>query len=202
MVVTAIFPEAMKLICPLCSKEYIFDTQRIPEQGFRIQCSGCQSKISVNLPEGWRNYSKMKETAAAAQPITEPTDDRYILLADDTEFFRALMSDLLINHGFKVKTAVDGQEALDFYNAAPDSFQLILLDLQMPRISGFGVLETLKNSGKKYPPVIVMTGVHDSHDDIQIVKNMGAAGFLDKSLDPTVAFERIQRVLEQNTVDQ
>ncbi len=201
MALPATFHKIMRLICPLCSKEYVFDPVRIPNQGFRIQCSGCQSKISVNLPEGWRNYGRMKETAAAAQPVAAPADDRYILLADDTEFFRALMSDLLINHGFRVKTAEDGQEALEFFNAAPDKYQLILLDLQMPRVSGFGVLETLKNSGKPYPPVIVMTGVHDSHDDIQIVKNMGAAGFLDKSLDPSVAFERIQMVLGQSTPD-
>ncbi|MFV1956383.1 MAG: response regulator [bacterium] len=193
----------MKLICPLCTKEYIFDTDRIPDQGFRIQCSGCQTKISVNLPEGWKNYKLMEKTAAQAKPVTEPSaDDKFILLADDTEFFRALMSDLLINHGFKVKTAADGQEALEIYEASPESFQLILLDLQMPRLSGFGVLEHLSKSGESFPPVIVMTGVHDSHDDIQIVKNMGAAAFLDKSLDPSVAFERIQMVLNPDAAQQ
>jgi DNA-binding response OmpR family regulator len=45
------------------------------------------------------------------------------------------------------------------------------------------------------PPVIVMTGVHDSHEDIRIVREMGAAGFLDKSLDPSVAVERVKMVL-------
>ena len=193
----------MKLICPLCTKEYTLDTDKIPDQGFRIQCSSCQTKISVNLPDGWKNYKLMEKTAAQAQPDAKPpTDDRFILLADDTEFFRALMSDLLINHGFKVKTASDGQEALEMYEAAPDSFQLILLDLQMPRLSGFGVLEHLSKSGESFPPVVVMTGVHDSHDDIQIVKNMGASGFLDKSLDPSVAFERIQRILNPDAAPQ
>jgi DNA-binding response OmpR family regulator len=45
------------------------------------------------------------------------------------------------------------------------------------------------------PPVIVMTGVHDSHEDIRIVREMGASGFLDKSLDPSVAVERVKMVL-------
>lgn len=200
MVLPAIFQHVMKLICPLCAKEYTFDTDKIPEQGFRIQCSSCQTKVSVNLPDGWKNYKLMEETAAQAKPDAAPSaDDRFILLADDTEFFRALMSDLLINHGFKVKTAADGQEALEMYEASPESFQLILLDLQMPRLSGFGVLEYLSKSGESFPPVVVMTGVHDSHDDIQIVKNMGASGFLDKSLDPSVAFERIQRILKEGS---
>jgi DNA-binding NarL/FixJ family response regulator len=43
-----------------------------------------------------------------------------------------------------------------------------------------------------------MTGVHDSHEDIKIVREMGAAGFLDKSLDPSVAVERIKMVLAEH----
>ena len=105
------------------------------------------------------------------------------------------MSDLLTRQGFKVKTAADGQEALEIFQASPDSFILLLLDLQMPRLSGFGVLEELKNMNRPLPPVIVMTGVHDSHEDIHIVRQMGASGFLDKSLDPSVAVERIKMVL-------
>ncbi len=107
------------------------------------------------------------------------------------------MSDMLVSNGYKVKTAADGQEAMDMFKAAPDAFGLILLDLQMPRLSGFGVLEQLREIDLTVPPVIVMTGVHDSHEDIQIVRDMGASGFLDKSLDPSVAFERIKMVLDQ-----
>ena len=107
------------------------------------------------------------------------------------------MSDLLTKQGFKVKTAADGREAMDAFMASPDSFMLLLLDLQMPKLSGFGVLEELRGMVREVPPVIVMTGVHDSHEDIKIVREMGAAGFLDKSLDPSVAVERIKMVLEE-----
>jgi len=161
-----------------------------------VTCSACGTKMTVQLPPKWRRL--IQDSPAVPAPKKPVTGDgRYILLADDTAFFRTMMSDLLISHGHMVKTAADGQEALEIYEAAPDLFGLILLDLQMPRMSGFGVLEHLAKSARPAPPVIVMTGIHDSHEDIQIVREKGAVAFLDKSLDPSVAYERIEMVLNQ-----
>jgi CheY-like chemotaxis protein len=187
----------MKITCVLCHKEYVFDQAKVPEGGFRIGCSVCGAKYTVSLPDGWRDFGK-------ADPVPEPAtgapdaEDHFILMADDTAFFRSMMSDLLIKNGFKVKTAADGQEAMDIFKASPDSFILLVLDLQMPKLSGFGVLEELKKMQRPLPPIVVMTGVHDSHEDINIVREMGASGFLDKSLDPSVLLERINMILEQN----
>jgi len=124
--------------------------------------------------------------------------EHFVLMADDTAFFRSLMSDLLTKEGYKVKTAEDGHQALETFQASPDSFILLLLDLQMPKLSGFGVLEALKSMQRPLPPIVVMTGVHDSHEDINIVREMGASGFLDKSLDPSVLIERINMILAEN----
>ncbi|MDT8395982.1 MAG: response regulator [bacterium] len=191
----------MKLTCVLCHKEYIFDPGKVPEGGFRVGCGVCGTKYTVTFPDGWREFPSPAQSAqqgeSAAGHDSPGVEEKYILMADDTAFFRALMSDLLTKQGFKVKTAADGQEALNTYNASPGSFRLLLLDLQMPKMSGFGVLEELSRMDGKVPPVIVMTGVHDSHEDIRIVREMGAAGFLDKSLDPSVAVERIKMVLAE-----
>jgi len=189
--------KAMKLTCVLCRKEYVFDPEKVPDGGFRIACGVCGAKYTVALPEGWKHSADQE---ALDNPVVPDAaeDEKYILMADDTAFFRALMSDLLTKQGFKVKTAADGREAMDTFLAAPDAFILLLLDLQMPKLSGFGVLEELKEREGYIPPIIVMTGVHDSHEDIRIVRDMGAAGFLDKSLDPSVAVERIKMVLAEH----
>ncbi len=187
----------MKLTCVLCQKEYVFAPDKIPEGGFRIGCSVCGTKYTVALPDGWRNLT-VRHGPDSPVVSEAAEDEKYILLADDTAFFRALMSDLLNKQGFKVKTASDGREAMDTFMASPDSFILLLLDLQMPKLSGFGVMEELKTMEGYVPPIIVMTGVHDSHEDIKIVREMGAAGFLDKSLDPSVAVERIKMVLAEH----
>ncbi len=188
----------MKLTCVLCQKEYVFDPDKIPDGGFRIGCSVCGTKYTVALPEGWKT-SGDKEAGQAPPQSQVEADEKYILMADDTAFFRSLMSDLLTKQGFKVKTAADGRETLDIFLASPGSFRLLLLDLQMPKLSGFGVLEELKSIvNLNIPPIIVMTGIHDSHEDIKIVREMGASGFLDKSLDPSIAVERIRMVLEEH----
>ena len=187
----------MKLTCVLCQKEYIFDPAKIPDGGFRIGCNVCGTKYTVALPEGWKNAAA-QEGPGGSPAAQKGESEKFILLADDTAFFRALMSDLLNKQGFNVKTASDGREAIDTFLASPDSFILLLLDLQMPKLSGFGVLEELKSiMNINIPHIIVMTGVHDSHEDIKIVREMGAAGFLDKSLDPSVAVERIKMVLAE-----
>lgn len=187
----------MKLTCILCQKEYVFDPDKIPDGGFRIGCGVCGTKYTVALPDGWR-ISTAQHGPDSPADSEAVQDEKYILMADDTAFFRALMSDLLHKQGYKVKTVSDGREAMDTFLASPDSFMLLLLDLQMPKLSGFGVLEELKALDGYVPPVIVMTGVHDSHEDIKIVREMGAAGFLDKSLDPSVAVERIKMVLAEH----
>ncbi len=192
----------MKLTCCLCSKEYIMDPIKIPDAGFRVGCSRCGAKITVLLPEGWREFDKEELVSGLDQVTKAAGNDKYILVADDTEFFRTMMSDLLISKGFNVKVAADGLDAMEMIMAAPEAFQLVLLDLQMPRMSGFDVLEKLKDSEIQVPPILVMTGVHDSHEDMKLVRQMGAAGYLDKSLDPPVAFERIKMVIDaQNNRD-
>ena len=186
----------MKLTCCLCSKEYIMDPVKIPNQGFRVSCGRCGAKITVLLPEGWREYDKEGLVSGLDQITKAAGDDRYILVADDTDFFRTMMSDLLISKGFNVKVAADGLDAMEMIMAAPGAFKLVLLDLQMPRMSGFDVLEKLRDSEVQVPPILVMTGVHDSHEDLKLVRQMGAAGYLDKSLDPSVLYERMKMVLD------
>ncbi len=189
----------MNLTCVLCSKDYIFESEKIAEEGFRLVCNVCGAKYTVALPPGWRDAPPQQETVSPAVSKGAEDDERYILLADDTAFFRALMSDLLTKQGYKVKTVTDGKEAMETFLASPASFRLLILDLQMPKLSGFGVLEELRSTfNLNIPPVIVMTGVHDSHEDIRIVRDMGAAGFLEKSLDPSVAVERIMTILEEH----
>jgi len=172
------------------------DPVKIPDQGFRINCSGCGAKITVFLPEGWRDFDKEDLQSGLDGIIESSNQDRYVLVADDTDFFRTMMSDLLISKGYNVKVASDGLDTMEMILAAPGAFQLVLLDLQMPRMSGFEVLEKLKDSEEEIPPILVMTGVHDSHEDLKLVRQMGAAGYLDKSLDPSVLIERIEMVLD------
>jgi len=78
-----------------------------------------------------------------------------ILVVDDETGIRYLLSDVLSNNGFEVSIAKDGQDSLEQMEA--NSFDLVITDIQMPRLDGIEMLKRMKKSGRK-EKVIIMTG--------------------------------------------
>jgi len=92
------------------------------------------------------------------QPLPVPEENSAmtrVLVVDDDDAIRTLVSRVFIRHGFYVETATDGAEAIVALDAS--SFDLMLLDLMMPHVDGIGVIEHLARSGRASPAVIVMT---------------------------------------------
>lgn len=88
-----------------------------------------------------------------------------ILFVDDDAFYRDLAGTALGEAGFQVHIANDGQQAVAAVTRQP--FDLIVLDLAMPGMSGFDVLETIRTTLMKTDvPVLVITG----NDDTQSVE--------------------------------
>ncbi|MBC8419608.1 MAG: response regulator [Desulfobacterales bacterium] len=78
-----------------------------------------------------------------------------ILVVDDEEGIRFLLSEVLLNQGFEVSLARDGQESLD--KLEEDHFDLVVTDINMPRLDGVAMLKRMKMTGRT-EKVIVMTG--------------------------------------------
>jgi uncharacterized protein (TIGR02266 family) len=78
----------------------------------------------------------------------------------------------------------------------PSDIDIIILDLQMPHIDGFGVLEWMKQNGhvKKFP-VLAVTGVYEPHDVIEKLKALGARGLMTKGFTPEQVIHRINQIL-------
>ncbi len=104
---------------------------------------------------------------------------RRILLAEDDRFLRKAAEATLRRSGFTVIAAVDGEEALRLAQAeVPD---LILLDLIMPKLQGFEVLRSLKESpATAHIPVIVLSNLGQDRD-IQQAMDAGAVAYLVKA---------------------
>lgn len=118
-----------------------------------------------------------------------------ILLVDDDTMIRELFQKLLLDAGFTVDTAADGKEALDKISAG--KFDLILLDIMMPKIDGIGVLDTLNLSKKIHPPIIFMTNLLNDPATKEAVAK-GAIGILTKvNLEPEQFIATIQQVFTQ-----
>jgi len=105
--------------------------------------------------------------------------EKNILIIEDDEFFRELISKSLSSGGFVVSGAVDGQKGIEKAKELKPS--LILLDLLLPSMDGFEVLSNLKKDSETSSiPVLILSNL-GSKEDIDKAVKLGAADFLIKS---------------------
>ncbi len=116
-----------------------------------------------------------------------------ILVADDEEALRTVLSSELASAGYDVTTVADGDEAIQ--NVQQKKFDLLLLDIKMPKVDGFEVLKYIK---KNHPGtrVIMLTGFADLKNAIESKKH-GAEDFVSKPYDLVDLLTTIERVLSE-----
>jgi UDP-3-O-[3-hydroxymyristoyl] N-acetylglucosamine deacetylase len=114
-----------------------------------------------------------------------------ILVVDDEEALRTVLSTELEGEGYQVSTAGDGEEAIKILGS--QQFHLILLDIKMPNVDGFQVLKFVK---QKQPStkVIMLTGFADLKNAIES-KKLGAEDFVSKPYDLVDLLTTVERVL-------
>ena len=120
-------------------------------------------------------------------------DKSRILVVDDEDALRMVLSSELSTSGYDVATASDGDEAITVIKNKP--FDLILLDIKMPKVDGFEVLKFVK---KNYAAVkvIMLTGFADLKNAIESKKH-GAEDFVSKPYDLVDLLTTIERVLSE-----
>ena len=117
-----------------------------------------------------------------------------ILVVDDQLEFRFLLEQVLQRAGYDVMTASDGAEA--FQKVLHNRPDLILLDVMMPVVDGFGVLDTLKADPELSSVPIVMLTARDQARDLARGHRRGADVYLTKPLDRDELLLTVQRLLE------
>jgi class 3 adenylate cyclase/CheY-like chemotaxis protein len=119
----------------------------------------------------------------------------HILVVDDNRLNRLKLSRSLEQQGHTVAAAENGQQALDMLQE--EAFDLMLLDIVMPEMDGYQVLERMKHDGTlRDLPVIVISAV-DEMDSIVTCIKMGAEDYLPKPFDPILLRARIGAGLEK-----
>src|SRR6185312_16035631 len=115
-----------------------------------------------------------------------------ILLVDDDPGIMVAVKQALDAHGYEMRTAVDGVEALASFESDPP--ELVLLDLVMPRCSGLEVCQSIRKSSTI--PIIVLS-VKGSEADIVSVLDMGADDYLVKPFRLAELLARVRAVLRR-----
>ena len=101
-----------------------------------------------------------------------------VLIVDDNEDVRRILTLRLALAGFDVSGAANGREGLDALSG--ERWDLILLDLVMPEVDGFEFLARLRNRPDKPPPVVVMTQYDDAGNRERALE-LGAARYVGKT---------------------
>lgn len=154
------------------------------------------ASIQLQTPLPPEFGGEMMEAPAGEQepaPETRKGDGSCLLVVDDNEMNRQMLSRRLLKSGYKVHSASGGAEALELIES--HHIDLVLLDILMPGISG---LETLREIRRKHTlaelPVIMATALDRSEDIIQALR-MQANDYVTKPLDFPVVLARVQTQL-------
>lgn len=131
--------------------------------------------------------------AAAATPVARATppamEAATILVVDDNEMNRDLLSRRLRREGHTVRVAENGLEAMEMVASSP--FDLVMLDIMMPEMNGYEVLERMKASATlRHIPVIMITAIGDAESVIRCIE-LGAEDHLPKPFNPLLLRARV-----------
>lgn len=117
-----------------------------------------------------------------------------LLIVDDDKELGQMLTEYLGGENFQVTLLRDGNEALERLTVRGDSFDLVILDVMLPSLSGFEVLRRLRHT--QHTPVIMLTA-HGSDIDRIIGLELGADDYLAKPFNPRELVARVRAVLRR-----
>jgi CheY-like chemotaxis protein len=120
-----------------------------------------------------------------------------ILVIDDSTTNIVLLEAILAEKGYQIETALNAKEAfMRIEKQIPD---LILLDLLMPKVSGFDFLEQLrKDERTKKTPVILISAITTDDENTRKINNLETVDFLRKPIDIQYLVKRVEEVLNRD----
>ena len=115
-----------------------------------------------------------------------------ILIIEDEVDISEGISEYLSEVGYEVKVASDGQEGIDLFRQ--NKFDLVLLDIMLPKINGFGVLSQIRETSNV--PVIMLTAMNDDYSQIMSF-NEKADDYITKPFSVVILHKRIEALLRR-----
>jgi DNA-binding response OmpR family regulator len=116
-----------------------------------------------------------------------------VLIVDDESRMRKLVRDFLVKQDFEVLEAPDGEKALDVFYREKE-IALIILDVMMPKMSGWDVCREIRETSKV--PIIMLTAKSDESDEL-LGFNLGVDEYIAKPFSPKILVARVEAILRR-----
>ncbi len=121
-----------------------------------------------------------------------------ILVADDQPNIRRLYEYTLEKNGYRPFVAADGEEVLEVLER--QHIDLVILDVMMPKLDGYGCLKAMRESGINVPVLIITA--RDSAEDLRKSFTLGSDDFMTKPVDETEMLLRIKAILRRSKISE
>lgn len=118
-----------------------------------------------------------------------------ILVVDDSPTVVKFVSFSLKKGGFKVLTACDGMDAIEKMNNVEEDVSLIITDLNMPNLDGYGLISTLRQNEKHGQTPIIILSSEDGEEDRERGLEVGANSYLVKPFNPAKLMTEVSKYL-------
>ena len=170
--------------------------ETVPVPTYIIGCTvlGTGEVIPVILPQGIAKGA-ISSTSVKNSTVTIANTVSTILIAEDSVATRRMLDKVLTAAGYRVLVCRDGQEALDLIEQYQGRIDLIVSDVEMPRLNGFELLEKVRAQPafKNTPIVMATSRTGDRHQ--QKAKSLGATDYLGKPVGPQQLIDTVAALL-------
>ena len=120
--------------------------------------------------------------------------DVTVLVVDDGARMRKLIKDFLIQKGFSVLEAEDGERAIDVFESNKNKIGIILLDVMMPKLDGWSVLRQIRQNSNV--PIIMLTARGEEQDEL-FGFELGVDEYISKPFSPKILVARVEAILKR-----
>ena len=121
-----------------------------------------------------------------------------ILVVDDEIRMRKLIKDFLVAKGYSILEAEDWEKALEVFEENKNKFNLVLLDVMMPKLDGWSVLRQIRQESKV--PIIMLTARGEEQDEL-FGFELGVDEYISKPFSPKILVARVEAILKRTTPD-
>ena len=149
-----------------------------------------QAKIRKNAIVTQRN-----EVQSSRNEIPEETERLLILIADDSQSNRELLTEML-KDGYDIVEAEDGEKAIEQLHEYGKGISLVLLDLLMPVMDGFDVLAYMGTNKWLEDIPVIMISSEDSTPYVKRAYELGATDYIGRPFDENIVYRRVQNTIK------